>query len=77
MTSEEDYMVLVEICVVKMTFRRNQPTKLIAVQTAKNRITPEIFNGFQCSENAVIPRARGLKLYTEATVRKTMSESYP
>ena len=36
-------MVLLEIRVVKIGFRRSQPTKLIAAQEAKNRITPDIF----------------------------------
>ena len=46
-------MVLLEIIVVKIGFHRSQSTKLIAAQKAKSRITPEILNGFSCSEIAL------------------------
>ena len=46
-------MVLLAISVVKIGFRRSQPTKLIAAQEPKSRITPEMLHGFWCSENAL------------------------
>ena len=68
-------MVLLEISVVKIGFRRSQPTKLIAAQKAKHRITPEFFNGFWCSENAlpalsndiINARCQNVELLVEST----------